>query len=148
MLFPIPSYPSTTSSFPSPLWRCSSTHSCLTSLTSPYAGAQSLHRTKGLPSHWCQIRPSSAPCESGAMDPSMYTLWLTLLVSTKKPLPSSEASLFLDALHSAHLLFSSASPLLHAFVLQLPFLVLPAWCRWPWLLFFSCVLVPLSYTLR
>ena len=27
------------------------THSCLTTLTSPYAGAPSLHRTKGLPSH-------------------------------------------------------------------------------------------------
>ena len=27
------------------------THSCLTALASPYAGASSLHRTKGLPSH-------------------------------------------------------------------------------------------------
>ena len=27
------------------------THSCLTTLASPYAGASSLHRTKGLPSH-------------------------------------------------------------------------------------------------
>ena len=47
-----------------------------------YAGASSLHRTKGLPFHWCQIRPSSATYVSGAMDPSMapYSLirWFSL----------------------------------------------------------------------
>jgi hypothetical protein len=32
------------------------THSHLTALASPYTGASSLHRTKGLPSHCCQIR--------------------------------------------------------------------------------------------
>jgi hypothetical protein len=36
--------------FPCPL-----THSCLTALASPYAGASSLHRTNGLPSHRCNI---------------------------------------------------------------------------------------------
>ena len=52
------------------------THSHLTTLASPYPGASRSHRTKSLPSHWCQIRPSSATYVSGAMDPSMYTLWL------------------------------------------------------------------------
>jgi hypothetical protein len=33
------------------------THSCLTTLALLYTGASSLHRTKDLPSHWCQIRP-------------------------------------------------------------------------------------------
>jgi len=39
--------------FPLLLWGCS--HSCLTALAFPYAGASSLHRNKGLPSHWCQL---------------------------------------------------------------------------------------------
>jgi hypothetical protein len=32
-------------------------YSCLTTLGFLYTGASSLHRTKGIPSHWCQIRP-------------------------------------------------------------------------------------------
>jgi hypothetical protein len=42
----------------------------------PYTGASSLHRTKGLSSHWCQIRPSSAAYVAVAKSPSMCTLWL------------------------------------------------------------------------
>jgi hypothetical protein len=38
----------------------------------PYTGTSSLHRTEALPSHWCQIRPSSATCISGAMASSMH----------------------------------------------------------------------------
>ena len=46
------------------------THSHLTLLPSPYAGASNLHRTKGLPSHCCQIRPCSATYIVRAIDPS------------------------------------------------------------------------------
>jgi hypothetical protein len=38
----------------------------------------SLHRTKGLSSHWCLTRPSSATCAAGAMSPTMCTLWLVV----------------------------------------------------------------------
>jgi hypothetical protein len=44
----------------------------------PLLGATSLHRTKHLPSHWCQIRQSSATYVAGAMDWPMYTLWLVV----------------------------------------------------------------------
>jgi hypothetical protein len=54
------------------------THSCLSTLTSPYAGASNLHRNKGLSSHWCHIRSSSATYVSGAMDSSIYTGWLVV----------------------------------------------------------------------
>ena len=59
------------------LWRCSPTHhSCLTALAFPYAGASSLHQTKGLASHWCQIRPSSATYAAGATGLSMvFFVW-------------------------------------------------------------------------
>ena len=52
------------------------THSSLTALAFPYTGASSLHRTKGLSSHWCLTRSSSATYVAGAMGPSMHTLWL------------------------------------------------------------------------
>jgi hypothetical protein len=51
------------------------THSCLSALAFPYPGPPRLHRTKGLPSQWCQIRQSSATYPSGAM----VTLWLVVL---------------------------------------------------------------------
>jgi hypothetical protein len=57
-----------------------STHLCLTALAFPYTGASSLHRTKGLSSHWCLIRPSSATYAAGAMGCSMCTLWKTFNV--------------------------------------------------------------------
>ena len=69
-------------SYPLPLWGCSPTHSItysnLTSPASPYSGASNLHRTKGLPFHWLQTRPSSATYVPGAMDPSLYTPWLVV----------------------------------------------------------------------
>jgi hypothetical protein len=37
----------------------------------PYAEASNLHRTKDLPSQWCQTRPSSATYVSEAMAPSL-----------------------------------------------------------------------------
>jgi hypothetical protein len=49
------------SPLPLPLWGCSPTppaHSYLTTLAFPFAGASSLHRTKGLHSYWCQIKQS------------------------------------------------------------------------------------------
>jgi hypothetical protein len=54
------------------------THSCLTTLVFPYAGAAILHKTKGLPAHWCPTRPSSAIYATRTMGPSMCTLWLGL----------------------------------------------------------------------
>jgi hypothetical protein len=51
-------------------------NSHLTALAFSYAGASKLNRTMGLPTHWCQTRPSSATYVSGAMYPSRYTLWL------------------------------------------------------------------------
>ena len=54
------------------------THSHLTILAPPYAGALKLHRTKGLLSHWCQISQSSATYAAGAMGSSMDTLWLVV----------------------------------------------------------------------
>jgi hypothetical protein len=52
-------------------------YSCFTTLTFPYTEASSsLHRTKGLPSHQCSIRLSSATYVAGAMGPSMCTLGL------------------------------------------------------------------------
>ena len=50
------------------------THSCLPALAFPYTGALSLHRTKGLSSHWYWKRPSSATYADGAMGHSMYSL--------------------------------------------------------------------------
>jgi hypothetical protein len=58
---------------PSP---CSPAHSHFSILAFPYTWASSLHRTKGLSSHWCPTRPSSATYAAGAMGPSMCTLWL------------------------------------------------------------------------
>ena len=61
------------SPLPLPLWRCphSPTQSRLPALTSPYTGASNPHRTKGLSSHWCPTRPSSATYTARAMGPSM-----------------------------------------------------------------------------
>ena len=44
--YPIPTYPASVRVLPHP-----PTHFCLTALAFPYAGASSLHRTKGLSSH-------------------------------------------------------------------------------------------------
>jgi hypothetical protein len=55
------------------------THSYLTALAFPYTEESSLHRTKGLPSHCCQIRLSSVTHAVGAMGPSMCTLSLVVL---------------------------------------------------------------------
>ena len=58
------------SSLPLLLWGCfhSPTHPlCLPALSLAYTGAWSLPRTKGLSSHWCLTRPSSATHATGAM---------------------------------------------------------------------------------
>jgi hypothetical protein len=54
------------------------TYSRLPVLAFPYTGASSLHRTKGLSSHWCPTRPSSATYAAGALSPSLCTLWLVI----------------------------------------------------------------------
>ena len=50
----------------------------ITVVASPYTGALSHHRTKGLLYYQFQIRPSSPTYVSGAMAPSMCTLWLVV----------------------------------------------------------------------
>ena len=54
------------------------THSLLPTLYFPYTGASSLHRTKGLSSHLCPTRPSSATYVAGAMGRFMCTLLLVV----------------------------------------------------------------------
>ena len=54
------------------------THCHLTALAFSYTGASSLYRTKGLSTHWCQIRPFFATYAAGAMGPSRWTLWLVV----------------------------------------------------------------------
>ena len=83
LLSPFPvSPPETSYPFPPPasMKACPHplTHSCLPTLAFPYTGASSLHRTKGLFSHWFPTRPSSAPYTAGAMGPSMCTPWLVV----------------------------------------------------------------------
>jgi hypothetical protein len=59
------------------LWGCSRTDpptSAPTPWHSPALGHLSLHRTKGLSSHWCQTMWSSATYAVGAMVLSMCTL--------------------------------------------------------------------------
>ena len=54
-------------------------HSRFPVLAFPYTGASSLHRNKGLSSHWWPwAKPSSATYKAGAMGPSMCTVWLVV----------------------------------------------------------------------
>jgi len=81
--YPLSWFPFQKFSIPSPLplllWRCSLTYppapSNLPALTFPYTRALSLHRTKGLFSHWCLIKTSSATYVDEAIGRSMCTLW-------------------------------------------------------------------------
>jgi hypothetical protein len=50
------------------------THSHLNALAFSYTGVSSLHRTKGIPSHWCQIRPSSYICSWSHGSHHVYSL--------------------------------------------------------------------------
>jgi hypothetical protein len=81
-VIPFPGFPSRNSLSP-PLPSASvrvllylPTHSHLPALAFPYTRASKLHNIKGLSSHRCSIRPSSAMYEARAMGPSMCTLWL------------------------------------------------------------------------
>jgi hypothetical protein len=61
------------------LWGCAPTHPLPPpALIFLYTGALSLKRTKGLFSHRCWTRPSSATYTAGAMGPSMWTPWLVV----------------------------------------------------------------------
>jgi len=63
------------------LWECSHppTTSLLPTLAFPYTGAWSLHRTKGLFSHWCPTRPSSATYAAWAIGYKcvLYCWWFS-----------------------------------------------------------------------
>ena len=50
------------------------TYSCPPALAFPNTGELSLHRTKGLSSHWCPTRPSSSTYATGAMDCALWNL--------------------------------------------------------------------------
>jgi hypothetical protein len=54
------------------------THSCFPALAFSYSGALSLHWTKNLSSHWCQIRPSSVSYAAGDMGHFICTFWLVI----------------------------------------------------------------------
>ena len=77
MLFPFPVFP------PQPPYskflallpsECSPPTHLLNATAFLYTGTSSLHRTKGLPSHRCQIRPSSATYAAGVIGPSTCIL--------------------------------------------------------------------------
>jgi hypothetical protein len=54
------------------------TYSCFPLMACPYTGVSSLLKTKGLSSHWCLTRPSSATYTAGAMGSSMRTFWVVV----------------------------------------------------------------------
>jgi hypothetical protein len=45
-------------------------------LVFPHTGPSILHKAKGLSSHWCPTRPSSATYEAEDLSPSLCTHWL------------------------------------------------------------------------
>jgi hypothetical protein len=51
-------------------------HSCPPALAFPYTRESHTFRPKGLSSHWCPTRPSSASYAARDMSPSMCTFWL------------------------------------------------------------------------
>ena len=65
-----PHLPASMRMFPHP-----PTQSHLPALAFPFSRASSLHRTKGLSSHWCPTKPSSATYTAGDMGPSMCIVW-------------------------------------------------------------------------
>ena len=72
-VIPFPDYPSKNPLSPPPAHQ--PTYSYFLVLAFPYTGALSLLRTKGLSSHWCLTRPSSATNAARAMSPTMCFLW-------------------------------------------------------------------------
>jgi hypothetical protein len=75
--FPVPLPPNPLSYYSTPasirVFSHPPTYFCLPALEFPYIGTPSLHRTKGLTSHWCPTMPSSATYAAGAMSPFKYT---------------------------------------------------------------------------
>jgi hypothetical protein len=58
------------------------THSCFLALAFPYTGAQNLHRTKGLSSHWWLTRPCSATYAARATSKLKLIRLIILIVYT------------------------------------------------------------------
>jgi hypothetical protein len=83
------------------------THSCLSTPVFPSPGSSSLHRTNGLLSQWCQMRPSSATYPAGAMGTpcvlfgwwfsswELWRVWLVDIVVLPMRLQTPSASIFL-----------------------------------------------------
>jgi hypothetical protein len=96
---PLPSFPSTNPLVLPCLYEGAPhlpTFSCLSALAFPYPGSSSLHRTKGLPSHCCQIWQSSATYAAGAMHGSPHVCSLVCnpiggtTISTNQTLQGSQ----------------------------------------------------------
>jgi hypothetical protein len=83
-VIPFPGFPSKNPYFTLPslasMKMCPNTptYSLLPTIEFLYTGASSLHRTKGLFSHWFPARLFSTTYAAGAMGPSMYSLWLVV----------------------------------------------------------------------
>ena len=82
-IIPFPVIPSETLPYPFPSSPCydegahhTPTDSHLPPISSPYTGASSLYRTKGLSSHWCPTSTFSPTYSARAMGPSMCTPYL------------------------------------------------------------------------
>ena len=67
-------------------------------------------QNKGLPSHWCQIRPSCATYVAGALDPSMFSLCLVFMSLGD---PGGQVSWYCSS-YGVAIPFSSFSPSLNS----------------------------------
>jgi hypothetical protein len=112
----------------SPPHACQPTHSSFSVLAFPYTGASSLHRTKGLSSHWCPTRPSSATYAAGVMGPSLCATWLVVYcLETQGLLVGSYwCSYYGDAKP-----FSSLGPSSSSFIGDPVLSPIVGWQQWP-----------------
>jgi len=106
-LYPIFPYPASMSMRPQP-----PTHSCFTILALLYIGASSLHKTKGLLSHWCQLKPlqilqSSPPNSPIGVPVIIRWLALTILICIGQDLAEPLRRQLYQAPVSKHFLASA-----------------------------------------
>ena len=72
--YPLSWFPLQNPSIPTPSPYSPTHQSCFLVLAFPYTGTSSLHRTKGLHSHWWPTRPSSATCDWSQGSLHVYSL--------------------------------------------------------------------------